>query len=176
MHISEQTDTHLMLRQRRLGMGLVMAVFSALCGLTLINVLLQGIQRFAFFTGWEFFTWIIWLGFLALLLAIGILSASTMLHGVSLELDREHEIATIRRVRFLRMQQQTYPIYSVSHLATEENPEVRVIGLFLMMRSGERIALATVPAYDQEAMQRIVRTVKSFLLQRPSSKPDQAED
>lgn len=171
MHISEQSDTRLMLRQRRVGMGLVMSIFSVLTSVTLLNVLLQGIQRIGFFTAWELFTWLIWLAFITLLLITGILAASTMLHGVSLTLDRETETATIRRVRFLRMMQQTYPIYSVSHLAAEENPEVRVIGLFLMLRSGERIALATVPAYDQEAIQQIVRTVKSFLLHRPPTEP-----
>ncbi len=166
MHIVEQNDTRLVLRQRRLGMGLVMGLFTALMGFTLLNVFVQGFQRLSGLNSWQAISWVIWLGFIGFLLVVGILSAASMLQGVTCTLDRERETAAVRRARFLRSARQTFPIYSVSHLAVEQNPEVRVFGVFLVLRSGERIALATVPPHEQEPMDRTARAVKRFLLDR----------
>lgn len=166
MQIVEQTDNRLVLRQRRLGMGLVMAAFSVLTGLTLVNILVQGVQRLGTLNGGQLIGWVLWLGFIGFMATVGVIASATMLHGVTCTFDRVQETAAVQRTRYLRMQQQTFPIYSVSHLAVEQNAEVRVFGLFLVLRSGERIALATVPPHDEETIQRTARVVKGFLLHR----------
>lgn len=166
MHIVEHTALRLVLQQRRAGMALVMSLFSLMSAFTLLNVLVEGSQRWRLFGGWQWISWLIWLMFLALLLTVGVLVAFSMWHGVTCTFDREGETVTIRRARFLRATQQILPIYSVSHLALEQNPEVRVFGIFLVLRSGERIALATTPLHDEEMLRSHTRTVKDFLLRR----------
>ena len=166
MHIVAHTAQRLVLRQRRAGMALVMSLFSVMSAFTLANMLIQGRQRWQLFGGWQWLSWFIWLAFLALLLAVGVLAAFSMWHGVTCIFDRAKECVTVRRARFLRVSLQTLPIYSVSHLAIEQNPEVHVFGIFLVLRSGERIALATVPLHDEEEMRQNTRAVKDFLLAR----------
>lgn len=166
MQIVEQTEQRLVLRQRRLGMALVMSLFSVMSLFTLLNMLVQGVRRWGTFDGWRWISWIVWLGFLLLLLAVGIVAAITMWHGVTCAFDREQGTATVRKTNGFRAARQTLPIYSVSHLDIEQNLEVRVFGIFLVLRSGERIALVTIPPHDEETMRSHARTVKNFLLGR----------
>jgi hypothetical protein len=96
----------------------------------------------------------------------GALLGASASRGVRCILDKHAETVTIEKTRWLRSRTTTHSIYGVARAEAERNEDVRVFGIFLVLRSGERLALATLPLYDEDAAQHIVRTIRQFLQSR----------
>ncbi len=99
------------------------------------------------------------LGFVAL----GLLAVANFTGGVTCVLDRETATVTIQRVDFFRRSEFRHAIYSVSHLEVETNADVQAYGLFIVLRSGERVPLAAVPLIEQAHVEQLRRQVREFL-------------
>ncbi|MBC8100192.1 MAG: hypothetical protein H7Y11_12170, partial [Armatimonadetes bacterium] len=84
-------------------------------------------------------------------------------YGVRITFDKLSETVTLEKMLLLRSQTRQHAIYGVSHVHIETNPEIKLYGLFLQLRSGERIPIGTLPEEDVETVDAIRRTVSSFL-------------
>jgi hypothetical protein len=99
------------------------------------------------------------LGFVAL----GLLAVANFAGGVTCTLDRAAGTITIERVDFLRRSAFSHAIYSVSHLDVQTNADVQAYGLFVVLRSGERVPLAAIPIIEQAHVEQLRRQVREFL-------------
>lgn len=163
MQIVEQSSQKLVLQQRRGWMAVALILFVLLLGFTLANLLLQGIARLGEFNRWELLSWLVWIALGSTLAGLGILGLNNALRGTRCCFDRETATVTIERPRGLRLAVQHLSIYAVSRLEIEQNEEMRLLAVFLVLRSGERLALASAPHFDAEELRGIQVAVRDFL-------------
>lgn len=95
--------------------------------------------------------------------AIGLLAVANFTGGVTCILDRQAGTVTIQRVDFFRRSEFSHAIYSVSHLDVETNADVQAYGLFIVLRSGERLPLAAFPLVEQAHVEQLRRQMRDFL-------------
>jgi hypothetical protein len=149
LRIIEHTPTRLVLRDDRRIQRAAAFLFTALSALSVTLLLLQAYQRtspaLAMFV-------LIEVGFVTLGLFM-------LTHRVTVILDKGVETVTIHR-RSTTIRQS---IYGVSGLSVETNDEASLYGVYLVLRSGERIPLASLPQHDREHVEAMVRTVRAFL-------------
>lgn len=166
MKITEQTTTRLVIQYQRRVMAWVLALFTILSLFFLLNTLYEGITALDRLRGWQWYGWITWLIFALAMLILGAIGWSNAGQGMTLIFDKQDETLRIRRPKVIRVDEQAYSIYAVSHMDIEGNDEFRVYGVFLVLRSGERIALATVPVYDEAHVRELSKQVLAFLRQK----------
>lgn len=164
MHILEQTPTRLVLYRRRSGMALLMGVFTLLSVFWFVNLLIQG------FTRWrnapdigQLVAWLMWVSVAAVLAGLGALSLASAALGVRLTFDKITATLTIQKPRYLFNVTQEYSLYSLLRLDVERNDEVRVWGVFMVLRSGERLPLTTFPLHDETAVREFTQLLRNFL-------------
>lgn len=97
------------------------------------------------------------------LIMLGVLAFMNFARGTVCTLDKSAEIVTIRTAMMFGRRAITHSIYGISHLDVTTSDDLRAYGLFLVLRSGERIALAGVPAIDRDRMQAVIDEVRAFL-------------
>ena len=165
MKITEQTTTRLVIQHQRRTMAWVLALFTLLSFIFLLMTLYNGIRAIENFRGWQWFGWVTWVIFALVLVVIGVRMLTKTGTGITLIFDRNTEQLTLQHRRFINTHEQHYSIYAVSQIDVEGNDEFRVYGVFLVLRSGERIALATVPVYDEADVRQISKQVRAFLRQ-----------
>jgi hypothetical protein len=168
MRIVEQSSTRLVVCQRRMGMALLMGLFTLLSLLMLLNVLTQGLPRLlSAMNSYQILGWFIWLALAAGLVSIGTLMGVSAGQGRCCIFDKQSETVTLKRINWLRWQIITHSIYGVARAEVERNQDVRAFGIFLVLRSGERLALATLPLHDEDSAYSMVRTIRQFLHSHP---------
>ena len=163
MHIVEHTSTRLVLQKRRSMMAVIMALFTLLSTLTLVSITLQGLGRLDTFDLMDWVGWIMWLLVALFLIGFGSLALNASLRGTRCTFNRVTETVTLQQPRGWSMQTIELSLYAVSHLAVEKNDEVRVFGLFLALRDGRRLPLATASIHDQDQVITLRQIVRQFL-------------
>jgi len=99
----------------------------------------------------------------ALFVYLGTPISLAILRGTHCVFDRRTATVTLTRPENLRLAQYEYPLYGGSQLVVERNDEIRTFAVYLALRSGETILLATVPYHDQAAVEQAVQQVRAFL-------------
>jgi len=144
------------------GSILLFALLSLLLAITLVS---QGWARFPSLNMWQRFGWGIWSFLFFGLTIIGMGGGLALAQGTRCIFDRSDETLIIERAPFRHSKAQSCSIYSVSHMAVTHNDEMNIVGLFLVLRSGEQIPLATLPPHDKPLAQHIAHEVRQFLRQ-----------
>ena len=165
MTITEHTTNRLVLEHQRPMAFIVLAIFTLLSGVMLVSVVGMGLLNIATLRPWQWIGWITWTSFALAMMLIGAITWSKTGRGVILIFDREDETLLIRRPRLRDANEDNYSIYSVSHMDVERNDEVRVVGVFLVLKSGERLALATAPLNEEAEVRALAKQVRDFLRQ-----------
>lgn len=167
LKIVEQSPTRLVLQDRRPRAALVAAAFTGISALIVVSLSAQGIQSFG--NDAVDFRLLRVLGlavFLAVclgLVVVGGLATLNFRHGVTAVFDRERESFIVRRMNLFRPQEIAHPIYGVDRVDVETNDEIRAYGLFVVLRSGERIPLAAISMLDHDHMAQVVAAMRTFL-------------
>ncbi|MCB9458247.1 MAG: hypothetical protein H6670_01265 [Anaerolineaceae bacterium] len=163
MHILEHTATRLVLQKRRSMMAIIMALFTLLSTLTLASLVLQGISRLDTLDLLDWVSWIVWITLAACLVIFGSLALNASLRGTRCIFDRVTETITLQQPRGWGIQTVELSLYSVTHLVVEKNEEVRAFGLFLALRDGRQLPLATISIHDEDQVIELRRIVRQFL-------------
>lgn len=164
MKIIEDTSQRLVIRFQRGLMAVAIAGFTILSVLVVINLVIQGTSMLLLrYEGWRVLTLFVWTLVGLVMIALGVVSWSNVGRGITCTFDKVKETVTIRQPHWFRMEEVTHSIYSVSHVDLLENSETRSFGIFMVLRSGERIALATVPIFEEAEVRGLVNHVRSFL-------------
>lgn len=86
-----------------------------------------------------------------------------LLAGITFTFDRSAAQLAIDRPYRLHLIHEERAIYSVSHALIERRDEARVLVLYLVLRSGERISMGVCSPYDLPHAESIVSSVRGFL-------------
>lgn len=164
MKLLEHTSTRLVIQHNRPAMALVMGVFALMSALMEVNLIVQGVVRLPALNLMQGIAWGVWVALALLFVVVGALAFVGAWGGMVLEFDRTSEAVSLQRPRLLQQTPQCWSIYSISHIHIERNDAVKAFGLFLVLRSGERVPLATVPIYDEATARQIAQDVRQFLL------------
>lgn len=171
LEIVENTPQKLILRDQRPTAGIIALIFTVLSigavGLLLIQVVSGFSDRIGQFDG---FLWLLGMVvFIALgagFIVLGITASLHFLVGSTCIIDRDAEAVTLERVGFLRTHTEQHSIWGISHVEVEENVEVHAFGVFLILRSYDRIPVASFHRQDEEAMRSLVQEIRAFLRRR----------
>ncbi|MEL6405979.1 MAG: hypothetical protein AAFR81_16535 [Chloroflexota bacterium] len=164
MQIIEHTADKLVIRHRRIEMAGVMVLFTIMSVFFLINTVLQGVPRLGILNAGQVLSWVVWLVFAGGLTLLGIMMSNTAGRGTQCTFDREAEIFCLQKPNLLSADSIEASIYSVSHVMIERNEEAKALGVYLVLRSGEKRVLASVPLHDSEDAHQVAKTVREFLL------------
>ncbi len=158
LHITQHTSRRLVLEDKRTRLRVFSLLFLALSLLTLSSLLVNSAAT-AFNEGG--------LDPQRLPAQITFLVADVALVGVALffllNLSRKVRITFDRESETVVVRQQSFSLYSVSHIRVEGNDEIGVYALYLVLRMGQQVPLATLPYHEQVHMERLVAEVKAFL-------------
>ncbi|MFQ3646010.1 MAG: hypothetical protein SNJ54_09350 [Anaerolineae bacterium] len=165
MRLLEQTPTRLTLGQNRPVLALSMVAMLGLSVLLLFNLLWQTAQRGELFTPAQWVGLVIWAGLALGLIAFSAWTLNVGLRGTRLIFDRDTQTVTLRRPFRLGLREQRFSIYAVSGLELIHNAELKIYALVLILRSGEKLPLATGSPYAEEQLRRLVKLVREFLNQ-----------
>jgi hypothetical protein len=168
LQVVNQTPTRMILRDQRPTAGLVSIIFVFLSISAVSLLIFQGVSIFSdriigndglfWFIGMAIF---IALGFGFTLL--GITAALNFLVGTTFIMDRETEEFVIERVGFLRTRAERHSLYGIKRIEVEENAEVHAFGVFVVLRNGESLPVASFHDQDEDAMRAVVREIHAFL-------------
>lgn len=164
LKIAESTPQRLVLRQTQPILTALALLFIGFSACSLVLVLVQSVQRaHAEPRVLGEISWVVSVGTFWLigvgLVGFGLIVLWQIGQGVTLIFDKQAESVMIQRAR--RAQQ--HSIYGVMRLETERNEQARAYGVFLVLRSGERIAITAVPESDRDHLEKLLHTVRQFL-------------
>ncbi|MCU0512808.1 MAG: hypothetical protein MUE40_09585 [Anaerolineae bacterium] len=165
MKIVEHSPTRLILRQQQALLAAFFALFALVCLVMLVALFLQGITRLGLMNLFQVIGWLAWLGVAGVLVALGLLAWAGAQRGTRCTFDKQAGTFVLERAGGLRPSIRHGSLYSIAQLDVEHNAEVRQAGLFLRLRSGERLPLLTVPAHDETHLRGLLSTVRTFLWQ-----------
>ena len=97
------------------------------------------------------------------LVVIGAIATRHLSYGVHCDFDRSAEMLTIKRIGILRPIQTHYSIYAISHLETLQNREIGMYGVFLVLKNGDKIPLASYYRVDEAEMKSVINEIRTFL-------------
>lgn len=97
------------------------------------------------------------------LVILGAIATRHLSYGIRCEFDRTTQTLTIHHIGIFRPVRTEYSIYAISHLETPHNQEIDMYGVFLVLKHGEKIALAAYYAVDEMEMQRVTNEIRTFL-------------
>ncbi len=162
--VAEQSPIRLIIHEDRRWWRAVAAVFAVLSLLVLLATAAQGWHRYLAPEGLsvgQMVTLALFMGVEMALVAVAISAA--LYQGMRVVFDRSREDVCVVRMQGLRMVERRLSLYGVSHVRVEKSPEHRAVALFLVLRSGEALALAALPAHEEEQAQSLARTIRVFL-------------
>ncbi|MCU0499660.1 MAG: hypothetical protein MUF87_20100 [Anaerolineae bacterium] len=164
LEITESTPRRLVLVQTRPTLTFLAVVFTGFSGCSLILILVQSVQiALADPQVLGEISWVISVGTFWLigvgLVIFGVIGCWQIAQGVRLTFDKDAESVVLQRAR----RQNHHSIYGVLRLEAERNELARAYGLFLVLRSGERIAITAVPEGDRDQLEHLLQTVRHFL-------------
>ena len=167
LHVTEHTPQRLVLQARSYTMLAVMLVF------TIFSASLPFLWLAAKpgpFLSWQWggfqtVSLVLWMGIALVFVLMGVSLCVTLAQGTRLVFDRTGAEVSLCRAKGFRAHCQTYSFYAVRTVMHQHNAEIKVHGLYLVMKSGERVVLGTLPEYETEAVETIERTVRQFLYQ-----------
>jgi hypothetical protein len=168
LQVIEQTPDHLILRDQRPSAGIVAVIFTvlsfsatALLAAQFIAIYTDRITRF------DGLLWLVGMSvFLALctgFTVLGVLASRHFLIGPACLIDRDSESIVIERIGLMRRHQETYSLYGVSHIDIQHNDEVHAFGVFLVLKSHQRVPVASFHDQDEDAMRALVADIRAFL-------------
>jgi L-cystine uptake protein TcyP (sodium:dicarboxylate symporter family) len=170
LKITEHTSTRLVLKDQRIVGALLAGLFTLFSLIALLLLVIQGIEIFSWrlendgrLNAIQVMTFGMFVVFGMVFVILGLLTTLGFGLGVTFTLDKTDEVMQLRRMRLFRLHHETHSIYGISHLDVETNTDLQAYGLFLVLRSGERIPLAAISMLDQEHMERLVKQVRAFL-------------
>ncbi|HEX2622201.1 MAG TPA: hypothetical protein VHL11_18715 [Phototrophicaceae bacterium] len=168
LRIIEHTPTRLVLQDNRGGLRVLAVIFTSLSMFSLISLLLQSYQRLNRqqddnLLNLRIAALLMFVTVSVGLVGFGVFAVFNLSRGVIFILDRTQETAILISAHRLRRVSHQYSIYAISHLQVETSPELRAYGLFLVLRSGEKIPLATFPEHEQDYLEQLIRTIHAFL-------------
>jgi membrane glycosyltransferase len=168
LKIVEQTPTRLVLRDQRYMLRILALLFTVMSAFSATMLIILGYQRFTTDPNVNFLENRVaaLLMFIIMTIAfttVGLFTLFNVSHGVTVTLDKGSETVTIQRAKALSPITVSYAIYAVSRLEVEKNDEVDLYGIFLVLRSGERIALAALPQHEEERVEAMIQAVRTFL-------------
>lgn len=164
MEIIESTSQKLVIRFRRGLMAVVVAIFTILSIFVVLNLLVQGVMMLSQrYETWRVIALISWMALGLSMVGLGVTSWLNLARGATCTFDKVQEIVTIRQPRLFRMSEVTHSIYSVSHLDLLKNEETKSFAILLVLRSGERIPLATMSIYEEANLRGLIHEVRGFL-------------
>lgn len=169
LKIVEHTPNRLVLQDRHTGAVAFAGCFTLVSALSLVMLGVQGVDSLILHDDQRDLLAIRLIGFgVFLLIGAGFLMMAVgallhFWHGITCVFDKDAEVMTLHNMKLFRRDVQSWPIYGVSHLDAEFNADIRVYGLFVVLRSGERIPIATVPMIDEAHAQELKRQVRGFL-------------
>lgn len=94
---------------------------------------------------------------------LGLPVALGLLRGSTCVFDRPSATIHLTRLHHLRPRTIQYPLYGVSHTRVATNDETRSHALYLVLRSGEEVLLASASVFEAEAVERVRQQVWHFL-------------
>lgn len=169
MQIIENSENRLVMRDRSIGMGLVLATGAGLWVVSVVGVVVTGALDLGGQVPPPSFFGMRLVG-LALMLALALffagvvgMTALRVLRGTICAFDRTQAQVTITRPTWRRHTTHTYPIYGVSHAMIESNDELHLYAVHLVLRSGERVVLGVFNPFEQPLAEQIVQEVRAFL-------------
>lgn len=167
LQITEESPVRLVLQDRRPRAAAAALLVAGVSALMVVSLSIQGIQRFSGVA--VDYPLVRGLGLVIFLLLgaglalIGGLAALSFAYGTSCIFDRERESFVLRRMNVFRPQEIRHSLYGVARIDVEINDEVRAYGLFVVLRSGERIPLTAISMLDEAHMQHVVAQMRAFL-------------
>lgn len=167
MQIVEQTATRLVLHKRTLALALSIFAFTVISLGSVLCLAAQGVGMMLNSAAPDVSTRLFSLGmfllFGAALSGLGIAISANAGRGTTCIFDKDSETFTLRKMRLLRPQTITHSIYGVSHIEIVRNDDIGVLGVFLVLRSGQRLVLGTEPSSEGERVDTLARHVRHFL-------------
>lgn len=168
LRIIVETPTVLVIKNQRNGGALLTAVFTVFSLLALEILVSQGVQVVIQPASGgapiaRVLSYAIFVLALSGCVGVGALTTLYLIVGTTCTFDKMAETLAIERMNLLRREREERPIYGFSHLDVETNAESRVYGVFVVLRSGERIPLAVVSYFDQAALEALLLRVRLFL-------------
>lgn len=164
----EQTPRRVVLRDQRPTAGLVALVFTFLSLSAVLMLLAQLIAMFGERVGQ--FDGLLWLlgmvMFTALglgFVALGAMASAHFLIGSACMLDKDSGRFIIQRVDFFRRKFELHKIDGIRRIDVQENREVHAFGVFVVLKNGQRVPIASYHQQDEEAMRAMVAHLRDFL-------------
>lgn len=168
LQIIHETPDVLILKDQRINAGLLSLMFTTFSLIALMLILSQGIDLILHPSSAgsqiaRVLTYAVFVLILALCVGLGALTTLYLLVGTTCTFDKLAGTLTVERMNLLRRERDERPIYGFSHLDVEANANERLYGVFVVLRSGERIPLAVVSVFDQDLLDALMRRVRQFL-------------
>lgn len=167
LKIAESSPTRLILKDQRRWATLFALIFTLIS----IGALLIFISQIATIIEsryerdgmlWVMVTLIFFL-LISSLVVIGAIASRHLSYGIHCDFDRTAEILTLRHIGIFRPIETQYSIYAISHLETIQNHEIGMYGVFLVLKNGDKIPLASYYAVDEAEMKSVINEIRTFL-------------
>ncbi|MFW5748724.1 MAG: hypothetical protein ACOCYT_03840 [Chloroflexota bacterium] len=160
----------LVLRDQRPTAGVVAVIFIFMSISAVLLLFFQAVSIFADRIGrFDGFLWllgtVVFIGLGVGFVLLGVMAALHFLVGTTCVLDREAEEISVERVEWFRAREERHSIYGISRIEVEANPEVHAFGVFIVLRSNQRIPVASFHDQDEDAMRALVERMRAFLQQ-----------
>lgn len=163
MQIIENTNTRLVLQRKRPVMAAVMGLFTLMSGLALVNLFIQGVPRIEQLNFFQLVSWLVWLLLALAMVSVGVMATINMARGITCIFDKDSETFAIWRPHFMGMQTTEHSIWGIKRVDVIRNDEMRLLALFVILRSNEKIPLTTMPQHDEGAIYELANTIRAFL-------------
>lgn len=163
MKVLEQTPTRLVLRSHRPVMAATIVLFIALSGLAVLNLLLQSSRRLSVLDPFQVLALVLWLSLGLAMLVFAWLAWQSLGRGRVVIFDLEQQQMTLISPQGWRRQMRHIPLPALKRVEVEHNPEVRVYAAFLVLQSGERIALTSFSPFDEEKARALAKQIGQFV-------------
>ncbi len=168
LEVIEQSPRRLVMRDQRPTAGMIAVIFVILSVGAVALLIIQFLSIFAERLGqFDGFLWMVGtVMFIALgigFVILGMVAALHFLIGTTCVLDKDAEEFVIERVAFFRTQAERHSIYGISRINVQENEEVHAFGVFVVLKSGQHVPIASFHNQDEDAMRAIVRELLQFL-------------
>ncbi len=168
LRVIEETPNRLVMKDKSPTAGLVAAVFTVLSVGSVLILAQQGIDILIIRNDRDLllvrlFGFAVFLAVGVGFVLLGIAACCRFLKGVTFILDKTEETMYLQTVNFFAAQIVTQSIYAVSHIHIETDPRMRVYGLYVVLRSGQKLPLAAISTLDEADMQTAVNAIRAFL-------------
>ncbi len=170
MTIEEQSAQRLVITHRRRGMAAVLVAFTLLSVFFVVSLMVHAVPRFPVMNSFQRLSWFLWVGLGIGFIYLGVMAWRNAAQGVICTFDRSTEEACLRWPGLWRSDERTLSLYAIARVRVEYNDDARVYGVFLMLRSSERIPIATVAPHLVDDARQTASTIQAFL-QQPAPAP-----